>query len=414
MKKRKKKQKSVIVAPSLFERTSYTIGYNVILTLILIPTFFRLYTLDDVAYYLDLFTMLGLGALSFDFLLCLALFWFSFRQFFKDVNLIRFLWKSRYHILEVRERGAKVSYEGPEGTGKTLNVANDTLIIADEKDRKMRLEYYKKLPFRDKLLTEGDVDFKVLEDSFNYYEENEYYLPHVMANFSLVYRGRKNYPFDMAFLDQEKRLAEGFSLGLTEVGNILPNAWSRIPADESKDDNKLRIKSETLSLSRQYADLTITYDEQRTGEVFLGLRALNSENRALKEKINCLEPKFLMMIRDLIEDRKVARLGDKLVSLREQLYFKSNGLKRLDLNLRKKHDKVLKRLRKAVRMYDVINALCQRIGFYMFIYDSKESQDATKKIKENECFVVPRYFPFRFDTRGLRYNYRLFNRKPDF
>ncbi len=400
-------------APSLLKKTSYTIGYNVILSVVLFSVFLLRYTLDDVAWHLDNLTMMGLFALTPDFFTCVLTFWFAFRQTFKDLNFLRFFKKSKEHEDKVVKRGAKTSYEGPEGTGKTLNVANDTLLHAGEKDAKMRLEYIKKLPYREELVAEGDLDFKVLEESFLYYEKNKHLLPHYMSNFTFVYDGKKNYPFSMEYLDQERRLAEGFALGLTEVANDLPNAWSRIPSNPEKDVNKLMTKSETLSLSRQYFDLTITYDEQRTGEVFLGLRALNCENRHLIRRETALDPKLLMLIRDRIENKKLYPIGNKVLKLRERLFDENGKLILLDQKLLDKHNKLLRKLKRHVRVHNFFDKLCKRIGFYLFYYELKDSQDGSKQSKEH-YFVTPKYFPFRFDTRGLKYNYKLYKEKPDF
>lgn len=404
----------MLKTPSLLKSSSWTIGYNVILTAMLFPLFFTLYTLDDVARHLDNFTMFGLRVLSLDFFLCVSLFWFSFRQFFKDINFFRFYFLSGKHKEEVIKRGAKTSYEGNEGTGKTLNVANDTLLHAEEKDRTMRLEYYKKLPFREKLIAEGDIDFKVLEESFLYYERNKQNIPHYMSNFIVVYDGKKNYPFSMEYLDQTRRLAEGFALGLTETANILPNAWSRIPGDEKKDVHKLRTKSETLSLSRQFFDLTITYDEQRTGEVFLGLRALNSQNIALKKRESVLEPKLLILIKDLIENIFLFPIGAEVSKLRERLFDDYGQLTLLNAGLLKKYNKLLKKLKKYSQMHSILSTFIQRIGFYIFYYDEKESQEATKTINKDLFFVSPKWYPFRFDTRGLKYDYKLYRERPEF
>ena len=399
-------------APTLFKRASYTIVYNIIVAGIVFPLFFLNFTLDDVAWHLDNLTMTGLFALTPEFFACIFSFWLAFRQFFKEVNLFRFLFKSKDHIDSIEKRGAKTSYEGSEGTGKTLNVANDTLLLASEKDRKMRLEYIKKLPFRDKLIAEGDIDFKVLEESFLYYERNKNQIPHFMSNFTVVYDGKKNYPFSMEYLDQERRLAEGFALGLTEVANILPNAWSRIPGDESKDVHKLRIKSETLSLCRQFFDCSITYDEQRTGEIFLGLRALNAENRHLLRRESALDPKLLLLIRNRIENKKLIPIGEKVLKLRERLFDSTGTLVLLNNKLLKDYNKQLCKLEKNVKVFNFFDKLCKRIGFYLFYYELKDSQDG-KKQSEELYFVTPKWFPFRFDTRGLRYNYKLFNEKPD-
>ena len=404
----------MIKPPSVLKRTVWTIGYNVILSAIFFPAFYFLYTLDDVAKHLDNLTILGLTALSLDFVLCVGLFWFAFRQAFKDINLVRYLKRSLDHEKEVVKRGAKTSYEGPEGTGKTLNVANDTLLFAVEKDREMRLEYYKKLPFRDKLTQEGDIDFKVLEESFNFYERNKQNIPHFMSNFTVIYNGQKNYPFSMEYLDQTRRLAEGFALGLTETANILPNAWSRIPGDEKKDVHKLKTKSETLSLSRQYFNLTITYDEQRTGEVFLGLRALNSQNIELTRRETVLEPQALILLRNMIEDKVIFPLGEEIVKLRERLFDVYGNLYRLDRELLHKYNKLLKKLERFSKFHIVLCSVIARIGFYVFYYNEKESQEASKTINRDKSFVSPRFYPFRFDTRGLKYDYKLYRERPEF
>ena len=114
-----------------------------------------------------------------------------------------------------------------------------------------------------------------------------------MADFDIEYKGRKNYRWSMDFLDQKKRPAEGFAVAITEIANKLPNAWSRVPADEKKDTHNMRIKSETLSLTRQWYDMTIIGDEQRAGEVVLAFRSVCSQTRHLLGWKKVLQPKFL-------------------------------------------------------------------------------------------------------------------------
>lgn len=411
--KKTKIEANSLIPPNLFQRTFLTLAYNVVASVLFLGLFAALYTIDDVAYYLDYFSMFGLGALSWDFVFCLFLAWFSFRQILKDINFIRYFFLSKRHEEDVSKRGAKTSYEGPEGTGKTLNTANDTLLIACEKDEKMRLAYYKKVADREKLLFDGDKDFKALEDSFLFYERNKKNIPHFMSNFTIVYNGQKNYPFHMDYLDQKRRLAEGFSLGLTEVGNILPNAWSRIPGDDKKDKHNTKIKSETLSLSRQYFDLTITYDEQRTGEVFLGLRALNSKNISLKSRKNVLEPALLVKLRDKLENR-IFKRGELAVSLLFEIYDKDlvNVISSDEKKI-KQFKKVIKKLKRLSLMHSFISGIVNKIGFYVFYYDDKESTEANKVKEADLYFVTPKYFPFKFDTRGLKYDYKLFNKKPE-
>lgn len=83
---------------------------------------------------------------------------------------------------------------------------------------------------------------------------------------------------------------------LTELADLMPNSWSKMPKDESKDDHKVIKKNETLSKSRQWFDLTVVSDEQRMGEVFIGFRSTSGLGRSLIGRTRCLRPKFLQII----------------------------------------------------------------------------------------------------------------------
>ena len=270
-------------------------------------------------------------------------------------------------------------YEGTEGVGKTLNTAYETLFLATAKDRAMRLAYYLKCPYSSML--KDDTDFKVLKESFQYFERDKEHIPHLMANFDIIFEGKKQYPFSMEYLDKTKRLAQGFACGLTELALWLPNSWSRIPADEKKDVHNLKVKNELLSLSRQYFDLSIVADEQRTGEVFLGFRSVVSSNRQLTQRRKVLTPVFLEKLQGLLE-RRVLKKKTKTTSRLSKLYTK-------------------------------LSNLIQDIGFYVFYYSDKESIKDIVNSEEN-TFVISCDIPFEFDTTGQRKNYTLYDKSPDF
>lgn len=363
--------------PTLLRRVWKVWAYNIFWTIILYSAFKALYTIDDVCYELDLFLMYG-DLFRKDLICSVGLFWMCFRQFFKNLNLIRFTYLTSKHDKEIIEKGgAKRMYEGVEGSGKTLNTANETLYLACEKDREMRLKYYLQYPFREQL--SNDIDFNVLQDSFNFYEDNPEKIPHLMSNFKMTYQGRENYPFSMQYFDKVKRPAEGFAVGITEIGNDLPNSMSKMPADTKNDKLHRAEKVEMFSLSRQYLNMHIVADEQRSGEVFLGFRALAATNYRIIERIKCLKPTFLMFILNLLED--------------------------LILWLKKKNKAFL------TTFYKQLEDLIQDIGFYLFIIRERDVETG-KKEKENLSFVVSCDLPYDFDTRGERYKYTLYGNKP--
>lgn len=380
MKKEKTKDNS-LSKPTLFRRVWKVWLYNIIFTALFFWLFLGNYTIDDVAFELDYYFMYGFSDLRWQLFTVIIAFWFFFRQIFKLLNLVKFTVLTARHDNEVVEHGGhKRMYEGEEGLGKTINTANDTLLIACENDRSLRLAYYLKYPYSAAL--QNDPDFKILRESFEYFEKNGHYLPHVMANFKIIYEGRKNYPFSMEYLDQTKRLAEGFACGLTELGNILPNSWSRIPADEEKDkkNNNLRTKNETLSLSRQFFDLTIIADEQRTGEVFLGFRSVVSNNKRITARKKVLKPYFLMRIHSWLENRVLSR---KTRTTRFLSAF-----------------------------YTKLGLLIEDIGFYVFTYEVREAREG--KVEEKDLsFVISCDVPFEFDTRGERFKYKLYSNSPE-
>lgn len=367
-----------LAKPSIVKRVWKVWLYNLFWSLLFFSIFNALYTIDDVCYHVDVFLMYLRP--TKDFVLSGILFWFCFRQFFKDANLIRYTYLMIKHDEDIIENGgSKRMYEGAEGTGKTLNTANEALFLAAKKDRDMRLRYYLSVPFREEL--KDDKDFKVLEESFNFYENHLENIPHLMANFKIKYEGREQYDFNMQYFDKEKRPPEGLSVALTEVGNLLPNSWSKMPADAENDPYKRAIKSEMFSLSRQYLDMHVVSDEQRTGEVFLGFRSLSSRNFRLVERIKVLKPTFLMFILRRIEN-KILKKGEKNTQKRSKRYRK---------------------------LEDVI----QDIGFYLFVMEDREAQDGHVK-REKVISVISCDLPFEFDTRGERYKYTLYSHTPEY
>lgn len=366
--------------PSLLRRVWKIWAYNIFWSALFGWVFLGYYSLERVAYELDYLMFYGVSVQYFriESVTVILSFWFFFRQIMKDINLIKYTVATAKHDKEIIEKGGyKRSFEAVEGTGKTLNTANETLFLAAKKDHEMKLDYFLKCPFSDEL--KDDVKFNVLKHSYEFYNEHPDRIPHFMANFETEYKNRKQYDFDMDYIDQNKRPPDGLAIGLTEVGNILPNAWSKMPADESKDKHNRKVKNETLSLTRQYLDAHIIVDEQRTGEIYLGLRSVIGQNKDIIRRRKVLEPHLLI---------KVLKGVDGAV-------FK----------LRENNKKWLSKLR--FKLYYLI----EDIGFYVFEYHRTDAEKG-KEDKEIEEFVISCDIPFTFDTRGERRKYKLLNDKP--
>ena len=378
MRKKKKDCSYILTPPSLFRRVWKIWGYNAITSIISFGLFFGFYTIDDLAWEIDYFLKWTFFDLRPQFIIVLTLFWFAFRQFFKLLNLIYLTWKTHAHDKEIIDVGGyKRMYEGPEGMGKTLNLANDLLFLACEKEQKMTLQYFLKYPFREAL--KDDPDYKVLTEAYDFYKQNEAYIPHLMANFKMGYDGRREYPFNKDYLEEEARMPEGMACGLTEVGNILPNSESRLSKDEKKDVFNMRTIAKILSLTRQYADWHMVADEQRAGEVALQFRSVLSTLRRLESCEKALEPNFLILLLNHIENR-IIKKGVKNRVWRSKLYW---------------------------WLEDII----QDIGFYVYTFIIRDGETNVKG-KDELTFVISCDIPFDFDTRGERKNYLLYADKP--
>lgn len=378
MAKRKKNNYYMLSPPGLFQRVWKVWGYNIICSVVCFGLFFGFFTIDDVAFEIDYFLMWTFFDLRPEFIACVVLGWFAFRQFFKDINLIIFTKKTKEHDQQIIDEGGyKRMYEGTEGMGKTLNLANDLIFLAAEKDRKMHLQYYLKYPFRSEL--EKDPDFKVLTENFAFYQANKAYIPHLMANFKIGYKDRREYPFNKDYLEEKARMPEGMACGLTELGNLLPNSESRLSKDEKKDKFNMRTIAKILSLTRQYADWHILGDEQRSGEVALQFRSVVSRNAKLESTESVLEPAFLQIVLDIIEGR-IMKAGENNKKWCSKLYW-------------------------------WLEELIQDIGFYEYKFRLSEAI-TSREDKDIYTFVISRDIPFDFDTRGERRNYRLFAEKP--
>ena len=364
--------------PSLIRRVWKIWGYSIICSIVCFGLFFSFFTIDDVAFEIDYFLAYSFLDLRPQFVLVMLTGWFALRQFFKDMNLIIFTKKTKEHDEEILKQGGyKRMYEGTEGMGKTLNIANDVVFLAAEKDRKMHLQYYLKYPFRCEL--GKDPDYKVLTENFHFYQQNKAYIPHCMANFKIGYDKRREYPFNMDYFDEKARMPEGMACALTELGNILPNVESKLSKDEKKDKFNMRTKAKVLSLTRQYADWHILGDEQRTGEVALQFRSVVSLNARLEKTEKVLSPVFLEIILSLLE-RRIMKAGENNKKWRSKTYW---------------------------WLEDII----QDIGFYEYTF--RKSEAITSREDKNDLvFVISCDIPFDFDTRGERKNYRLFAEKP--
>ncbi len=379
MKKKKDAGHYILQRPSLYKRVWKIWLYNTICTVLTFSLFFGFFTLYDVAYELDYFLLYGFTAFRIKFVLCGLTFYLVIRQFFKDCNLIKFTYLTHVHDAEIIEKGGyKRTYEGDEGTGKTMALGYDTLFLACHKDAEMRFKYYLCCPFKEELA--NDADFNVLKTSYDLYNSHTDKIPHLMANFSMEYDGRKQYDWDDRYLKKELRLPEGMAIGLTELANILPNAWSRVPKDEDKDTHQMLVIAEVLSLTRQLYDAHITADEQRAGEIALQWRSVVAKTIDIIERPKVLSPHFLIWLENLVR-KKINKLGEDNTKFWTKLYNK---------------------------LHDLIEDL----GFFVYKYNLTDSQTG-RVLEENLSFVISCDLPYKYDTRGQGKKIPLYNKQPD-
>ena len=373
------KTKNVLKYPSLWRRVQPTVIYNVVLSAIFFPLYLTFYNLDIVAFELDYFLMYGFESFRFNLLGALFCFGFFLRQICKDLNLIIFTIRAIKHDEDVIAFGGhKRLFDGIEGIGKTLNLTNDAVLLACDKDEKLRFEYYLKKPFEKKL--KNDKYYKTLCDSYEFYKAHPDKISNLMANYKIQYDGKESFKFDIDYFKQDKRLAESVVMALTELADELPNSWSKIPKDEKNDPHKVIKMNETLSKSRQWFDLTIVSDEQRMGEVFIGFRATTGLGRSITGREKCLVPKFLKII--------------------ERLLYK---------RVMRKQERTSKFLS---WLYTFVHRITESIGFFEFKYIDRDVLTSKGKTEER-TFVIPCRFLFRYDTRGERDKYPLYERKPE-
>ncbi|MBR0190295.1 MAG: hypothetical protein IJQ23_07945 [Clostridia bacterium] len=365
--------------PSIWRRIQPTVIYNVILSAIFFPLYLVFYNLDIVAFELDYFLMYGFESFRLNLLGALFCFFFFLRQVCKDLNLIIFTIRAIKHDEDVILFGGhKRLFDGIEGIGKTLNSTNDAVLLACDKDEKLRFEYYLKKPFEKKL--KDDKHYKVLCDSYKFYKDHPDKISHLMANYKIQYDGKESFKFDIDYFKQDKRLAESFVMAITELADELPNSWSKIPKDEKNDTHKVIKMNETLSKSRQWFDLTIVSDEQRMGEVFIGFRATTGLGRSITGRKKCLVPKFLKVIERLLYNCV--------------MWKKERTSKFLSW------------------LYTFVHRITESIGFFEFSYIDRDVLTSKGKTEE-QTFVIPCRFLFRYDTRGERDKYPLYDRQPE-
>ena len=381
IKEKKIKKDKPLQAPSLWHITKKTWIYNTFWGVLFIGLFFAFWTIDDVAFELDWFLMYGLEQLRWQLFVVSIQAYLALRSFFKLCNCIRFTYLAKKHIDDVTDSsGYKKCYEGTEGTGKTFNATNDAFYMSFNAADALQFKYFLKKPFSAELEAKNDVDWQAVKQSYQFYENNKDKIPNLSATYAIEYEGRKNYDFDVAYLDQKKRPPESLVVSMSETANILPNSQSRLPKDEKKDEKGFIKKNETLGYCRQWFDMRIIADEQRGGEIFLGLRALLSLNIRLTARKKLMRAKLLEWTLSRLYS-KIMKKGEKNTRFLSNCYIK-------------------------------LSKLCEDIGFYQFSYVERDPERGTI-LSESNCFIVPCDVPFIYDTRGERTKYPLLANNPE-
>lgn len=319
-----------------------------------------------------------LVVLSFIFLaLCMVPFAFKIR----DIILVFYYIRKIYeHHSEVLGSGKVIIYDGAPGSGKTLSMSYDSVLLANSNWNDLRLEYFLRQGRFKKPngITEDYFDdyddywvYKTVEETFNYYCNNPDKVPLLISNYPIKVDEQYSAVLKNEHFLQEERLPEKSSVAFDECADFLTNKRSGMRKGDKADENI--IIDEFLSKERHFGDFNISCAEQDSKEAYLGLRRVVLVNRYLEVLSKVLEPKRLMKRYDKIRDK----------------IFKNSDCSYLQYL-------------KITKLKSKIN----KIGFFKIFYSDYGNSQKKQQILNQSFFILPKHLPFEYKTRSFRFQYR--------
>ena len=272
-----------------------------------------------------------------------------------------------------------IQWDGAPGTGKTFTSiylsCYQAVVLWDE----LITQYLLHMPFAAKYLYEYQqgkstfwIAYKAVYDSIKFYNENGY-IPCCYSNVKFMLCGKEPIPLDIKYFQQKKRFAEYNVKLVDEIAEMLPNSMRT--NNGFKDPLNVNDINNYLSLFRQFDEGHMLINDQRGGEVFIGVRAVLNVTNYLIEQRTLLSPRFLHWLYGML----VARIKKRGINTSRRL---SAFLFRLD-------------------------ALIKDIGFRRFYYVRTLGADGRmRNDKDIHSYVLPCDVPFTYDDRARRNEYK--------
>ena len=345
-------------------------------------TFFLLYDVYDLCYYLDMILAWHLPSLPKALFCCFVAF-FAGRSSLNMYGVYVNVKRVQAHLDEVAKYKYSVGYDGEQDTGKTFSMTYDGVFLAPLKYDDLKFNYYLAYPYRDEILNRGDKFSKALflarEESVEFYEKHSDRIPCLYANYNVYQGNKKAYNLKRDHIIMERRLPEAAVGCADEFANMFGNE-NRRKADPKDDVNNINEANTFASLHRQYCEFTLLSNDQRLGEIFNGFRTTMGLRKHLETKEDRYSPWLLTKIRDGIAS-KIKKAGKKNTKKRSAFYLK-------------------------------IEDLCNRIGFLKIGYRKETGIVGNeKKDKELLYYSLGKDINFKYLHRGEMINYPAISKK---
>jgi len=287
------------------------------------------------------------------------------------------------HEGEVIETGRANVYDGSPGTGKTLSMTYDGVLLSgysfcemifkkclqEAKERDKR-----KPPFDN---AEDEKRFNAIRETVDYYKNNPDKIPCLVSNYGVKIGEQFSTKLLKSHYLQKNKLHEGAVTLQDESADILSNQRSQ-PKGKTDEEKREIAKendliNETVSKMRHYGDWYMLFAEQDSAENYIGIRRVVSKNRYLTKLIKVCTP-----------DRYIKRF-EKIKSKVIRKDFCTD-----------------KQYKKAVKLQNLIS----KIGFFKIYYEDRGNSQKSNKVIDDGWYALPINLPFKYATRAYQLQYK--------
>lgn len=206
-------------------------------------------------------------------------------SFVNFVKLFYYGHKVEQHDAEIIEHGRVITLEGAPGSGKSLTIHYDAVILAEYAEFEKTFEYLLQKGKEKTSLPPFSNDdarkcFESTAAAVEYYREHSELIPFLLSTVAIKKGEQYSAKLNKDHFLQDERLPEGAVLAADETADILSNKLSKAKKDTPEWFENLAIDDLT-SKCRHYADVRIVAAEQDASENYIGFRRVVSMNRYL-------------------------------------------------------------------------------------------------------------------------------------